>query len=168
MTPEIEALVGGYGAKVQHVEDTDPNIPTIVVDKALLVDALRRLKHEFQFDHLACITAVDQKENFEVIYNLWSYAKNRPLEVKVRTPRADPVVPSIVGLWVGANWLEREEWDLMGIKFTGHPDMRRMFLPEQWQGHPLRKDYDNKKEQYVALNDAGDDVVFQEPREGAW
>lgn len=167
-TPEIAALVDAYGAKVQHLEDTDPGIPTILVEKALLLDTLRRLKHEFGFEHLACLTAVDVKENFEVIYNLWSYSKNRPLEVKVRTPRAEASVPSVCGLWEGANWLEREEWDLMGVRFEGHPDHRRIFMPESWQGHPLRKDYDLKKEQFVALADDGEDVVYQEPREGAW
>lgn len=167
-TPEIEALLAAHGDKAQHLEDTDPKIPTILLDRAVLLEAMRRLKFEFRFDHLACITAVDTKQDFEVVYNLWSYAKNRPLEVKVRVPRADPVVPSLCGLWIGANWLEREEWDLMGIRFDGHPNLKRMFLPEGWQGHPLRKDYDLKHEQYVALADDGSDVVYQEPREGAW
>lgn len=167
-TPEIEALLSSHGAKASHLEETDPKIPTVLLDRSVLLDAMRRLKHEFGFDHLACITAVDVKENFELIYNLWSYRKNRPLEVKVRVPRADPVVPSLCGLWSGANWQEREEWDLMGIRFEGHPNPTRIFLPEGWEGHPLRKDYDLKKEQFVALNDEGVDVVYPEPREGAW
>lgn len=167
-TGAIEALLAQYGAKAQHLDDTDPNIPTILLDKSVLLDAMRRLKFEFRFEHLACLTAIDVKENFEVVYNLWSYSRNRPLGVKVRVPRADATVPSITSLWIGANWLEREEWDLMGIKFDGHPNMKRMFLPDSWQGHPLRKDYDLKKEQYVALNDDGEDVVYSEPREGAW
>ena len=167
-TTEIEALLNQHGAKAQHLDDTDPNIPTILLDKTVLMDSLRRLKFEFRFEHLACLTAIDAKENFEVVYNLWSYSRNKPIGVKVRVARADATVPSITSLWIGANWLEREEWDLMGIKFDGHPNMKRMFLPDGWQGHPLRKDYDLKKEQYVALNDDGEDVVYPEPREGAW
>lgn len=168
VTPEIESLLAVLGPSVQHLEDTDPNIPTIQVDKTVLVETMRRLRHEYRFDHLACLTATDLKTDFEVVYNLWSYAKNRPLEVKVKVPRADATVPSITGIWKGANWLEREEWDLVGVKFQGHPDHRRILLPEGWEGHPLRKDYDLKKEQFVGLADNGDDVVFQEPREGAW
>lgn len=168
VTPEIEAFLKAYAAKATHLDDTDPRIPTILLDKSVFLDAMRRLKHEFGFDHLACITAVDVKDNFELIYNLWSYRKNRPFEVKVRTPRAEASVPSLCGLWLGANWLEREEWDMMGIRFEGHPNPTRIFLPEGWNGHPLRKDYDLKKEQFVALNDDGNDVVYQEPREGAW
>lgn len=168
VTPEIEAFLKAYGGKASHLDDTDPRIPTILLDRSVFLDAMQRLKHEFGFDHLACITAVDVKDNFELIYNLWSYRRNRPFEVKLRTPRAEASVPSLCGLWTGANWLEREEWDLMGIRFEGHPNPTRIFLPEGWNGHPLRKDYDLKKEQFVALNDDGNDVVYQEPREGAW
>jgi NADH-quinone oxidoreductase subunit C len=168
MTPEIESLLSGLGAKAQHLEDTDPNIPTILIDRTALIETMRRLRFEYRFDHLACLTATDMKTEFEVVYNLWSYAKNRPLEVKVRVPKTDASVPSLVGIWKGANWLEREEWDLVGVRFDGHPDHRRILLPEGWQGHPLRKDYDLKKEQFVGLADNGEDVVFQEPREGAW
>ncbi|HEX9815525.1 MAG TPA: NADH-quinone oxidoreductase subunit C [Candidatus Thermoplasmatota archaeon] len=168
MTPEIQSLLAGLGAKAQHLDDTDPNIPTILIDKTALIETMRRLRFEYRFDHLACLTATDMKTEFEVVYNLWSYAQNRPLEVKVRLAKTDATVPSLCGIWKGANWLEREEWDLVGIKFDGHPDHRRILLPEGWQGHPLRKDYDLKKEQFVGLADNGEDVVFQEPREGAW
>lgn len=168
MTPEIQSLLAGLGPKAQHLEDTDPNIPTILIDRTALIETMRRLRFEYRFDHLACLTATDMKTEFEVVYNLWSYAQNRPLEVKVRVPKTDATVPSLCGIWKGANWLEREEWDLVGVKFDGHPDHRRILLPEGWQGHPLRKDYDLKKEQFVGLADNGEDVVFQEPREGAW
>jgi NADH-quinone oxidoreductase subunit C len=81
----------------------------------------------------------------------------------------DAVVPSLTTLWATADWHERENWDLMGVRFDGHPDLRRILLPEGWRGHPLRKDYEWKKEQYVALDPGtGEDVVYPEPREGAW
>src|SRR5688572_5453626 len=106
VTPEIQSLLNTLGAKAQHLEDTDPNIPTILIEKDTLLTVMSRLKNEFRFEHLACITAVDVKEQFELIYNLWSYSRNQPFEVKVRVPRADPVVPSLCSLWIGANWLE--------------------------------------------------------------
>jgi len=145
----------------------------ISVGPPALLRLLAFLRDDSQctFKELVDLCGVDypsREKRFEVVYNLWSYSRNKPLGVKVRVPRADATVPSVTGLWIGANWLEREEWDLMGIKFDGHPNLKRMFLPDSWKGHPLRKDYDLKKEQYVALNDDGEDVVYSEPREGAW
>jgi len=98
------------------------------------------------------------------VYNLFDYATKNHLSLKVQLPREAPVVRSIVDLHKGADWLEREVWDLLGVRFEGHPYPKRLLLPEGWVGHPLRKDYDRTKEQYVALDpETGEDVVsFQE------
>jgi NADH-quinone oxidoreductase subunit C len=153
----------------EQVDDIKTAIPAFKVPREKLVDAVRYLRDILHYEHLSCITAIDWKEGrLEVVYNLWSYSKNRPLAVRVECTVEDPVVPSVTTVWAGAAWLEREEYDLMGIHFEGNPDLRRILLPEGWKGHPLRKDYDWKKEQYVGMDRQGNDVVYQEPREDAW
>ena len=97
---------------------------------------------DFEFDFLTSITAVDYFDYFEVVYHLISMKHNKSLVVKTRCyGRDNLVVPSIVSLYQGANFQEREIYDLMGIRFEGHPDMKRIFLWDGFQGHPLRKDY---------------------------
>ena len=101
------------------------------------------------FDHLACLTAIDNGptlNTLEVIYNLYSIPYNLPLMLKVEVQRnkaAEPLpeIPSVSHIWASANWHEREAYDLMGIRFKNHPDLRRILLPADWEGHPLRKDY---------------------------
>ncbi len=79
--------------------------------------------------------------DFGVVYNLYSHDHDHKFTLRVRVPRAEAVVPTIAAVWPTANWHEREAWDLMGIRFDGHPDLRRILLEEHWEGHPLRKDY---------------------------
>jgi len=94
------------------------------------------------FDYLTSITAVDYYDYFEVVYHLTSIKHNHSLVVKTRCyGRDNPTVPSVVSLWRGADFQEREIYDLMGISFDGHPNLKRIFLWEGFQGHPLRKDY---------------------------
>ena len=96
----------------------------------------------FDFDYLNYVTAVDYNTYFEVVYNLISLKHNHGLILKTRcTDRENPTVPSVVSLWNGANFQEREVYDLMGIKFEGHPNLKRILLWEGFQGHPLRKDF---------------------------
>ena len=96
-------------------------------------------------DFLAELTAADywpREPRYEVVYLLWSRSKRHRLRVKVRLPDGDdPHVATVSGIWPAANWLEREVWDLFGIAFDGHPDPRRLLMPEDWEGFPLRKDY---------------------------
>lgn len=169
MTDDVKFLLDAFAGQATHVDDIEPAIPAVTVDRSILREAARRLQQERHYEHLACITAIDWKTHFEVVYNFWSYSHNRPLALRVRVLREDPKVPSLASLWATADWQEREEYDLMGIVFEGHPHLKRILLPDGWQGHPLRKDYDLRHEQYVAIDPAtGEDIVYQEPREGAW
>jgi NADH-quinone oxidoreductase subunit C len=84
---------------------------------------------------------------FEVVYHFYSSANNRRLRVKVPLSSADPVLDSLTGLWASANWFEREVWDMFGVKFTGHPNLKRILMYEEFNGHPLRKDYPVRKRQ---------------------
>jgi NADH/F420H2 dehydrogenase subunit C len=95
------------------------------------------------FGRLGMVTAVDNGEVFTVVYRLQSRSLGAAIFLKTRVARAEPVVDSMCDLWPAANWQEREVFDLFGIHFKGHPDLTRIFLPEDWQGHPLRKDYED-------------------------
>jgi NADH-quinone oxidoreductase subunit C len=98
------------------------------------------------FDFCEDLTGVDQpKRNvIEVVYHLFSYNHRHGIVLKVEADRANPVVPSVEGVWKTANWMEREVYDLFGVGFTNHPDLRRILLPDDWEGHPLRKDWQEK------------------------
>ena len=125
--------------------------PTAVVDRAALRDVLAfcRDAGALAFDVLMDLTAVDYVKypgredgpRFEVVYHLYALAHNHRLRVKVRVDEDDAVVPTAVPLWPIANWFEREVWDMFGIRFEGHPDLRRLLMYEEFVGHPLRKDY---------------------------
>ncbi len=134
-----------------------------LVDRDSLIDTLRDLKSQ-GYDYLVLMSAVDYLKYREVVYHLGSYSDNRFLVIKVRTE--DDELPSVTSLWGSANWFERELYDLMGIKFKGHPDLKRIFLPEGWVGHPLRKDYDMSREQFVNINEDGTDRVSFDPKDG--
>jgi NADH-quinone oxidoreductase subunit C len=111
-----------------------------------VVEALRTLRDdpELAFDLLADLTAVDylgRSPRFEVVYQLQSTAKHHRLRVKVPIDGPEPVVPSATAIWKSARWAERETFDMFGIRFDGHPDLRRILMYPEFQGHPLRKDY---------------------------
>ena len=111
-------------------------------DSLLEVAAFLKDAPELDFAYLNYITAVDYFEYFEVVYQFTSLQHNHSLVIKARCcDRDNPVLPSVVGLWQGADFQEREIYDLMGIRFDGHPNMKRIVLWEGFQGHPLRKDY---------------------------
>jgi len=93
------------------------------------------------FDSLMCLSGVDRGENLEVVYHLYSMTHFHKVTLKAQTPRTDPKVPTVSTLWRTADWHEREAYDLFGILFLGHPDLRRILMPEDWEGYPLRKDY---------------------------
>ncbi|MDR7521348.1 MAG: NADH-quinone oxidoreductase subunit C [Armatimonadota bacterium] len=115
----------------------------VPADRLLAVCRVLRDDPPFHLDYCSFVSAVDRPDQriFEVVYHLFSMAERHEMLVKVRVPREAPRVPSVVDIWRGANWHERETYDLFGIVFEGHPDLRRIMLTEDWVGHPLRKDY---------------------------
>jgi len=119
----------------------------IEVPRDAALDVLAHLKQSEGFDLLVDVTCVDylqQREavhRFGLVYLLARTDDNQRITVRVMLDEPDLTVPSVVALWEGANWLEREVWDMFGIRFQGHPDLRRLLLPEQFTAHPLRKDY---------------------------
>jgi NADH-quinone oxidoreductase subunit C len=115
----------------------------LVADRSLIPEILQVLRNEEQFDYCVDITAVHypaREKQFDLVWVLYSFARNERIRVTAQI-RDGENVPSSVPIWAAANWLEREVFDMFGIKFDGHPDMKRILLPEGWKGHPLRKDY---------------------------
>jgi NADH-quinone oxidoreductase subunit C len=121
---------------------------TVLLSSGGLLRACRFLRDDpdLAFDLLGSVTAVDRLKlpesspRFEVVYHLYSLAHKRRLRLKVRVHDGQ-AVPSVTGVWETANWHEREVFDLFGVRFEGHPDLRRILMPDDWEGHPLRKDY---------------------------
>jgi NADH-quinone oxidoreductase subunit C len=116
----------------------------LVVDAARYEEIARYTRDEEKFDLLADLTAVDwprREKRFDVVLNLYSFPKNERLRIKVHVGEKEQI-SSVAGVWSTANWLEREVWDMFGIVFSGHPNLTRILLPDEWQGFPLRKDYD--------------------------
>ncbi len=127
---------------------------TAVIKRESLLRIADFIKRDSQFDLnvLIDLTAVDGlplkwKPRFEVVYHFYSTAKNHRLRLKVRVEQEDAVVASLTGIWPVANWFEREVWDMFGIRFEGHPDLKRILMYEEFSGHPLRKDYPYNKRQ---------------------
>jgi NADH/F420H2 dehydrogenase subunit C len=119
--------------------------PGVYVPREKLLDVCRVLATDpdFGLTYLSFVSAIDWPERgeLEVLYHLYSHRSREELALKVRVPRDDPRVPSVTGIWDGANWHEREAYDLLGVVFEGHPNLRRIMMTEDWIGHPLRKDY---------------------------
>jgi NADH-quinone oxidoreductase subunit C len=116
----------------------------LVVDAASYEEIARYTRDEEKFDLLADLTAVDwprREKRFDVVLNLYSFPKNERLRIKVHVGEKEQI-STVAGIWSTANWLEREVWDMFGIVFSGHPNLTRILLPDEWQGFPLRKDYD--------------------------
>lgn len=119
----------------------------VVAPAESLFDVLKTLKEKLGFDLLVDITCVDYlnyrdaMDRFGLVYLLANTETSERITVRCFVNDPEPTVPSVVELWTGANWLEREVWDMFGIRFSGHPDLRRILLPEEFTAHPLRKDY---------------------------
>ena len=149
----IEELEGRFGKGSIKGQATRDGIPTVWVSRELLSSVLAFLKRDVAgpFRMLYDLTAIDERVRvhrpdqpesaFTVVYHLLSYGRNADIRVKTALPEERPSLPSIVGIWPSANWYEREVWDMFGIAFKGHPDLRRILLPPLWKGHPLLKEY---------------------------
>src|SRR6266851_5429567 len=132
-----------FGATLLEATE-DRKQAILTVERARLVEMTRYLRDEEKFDMLSDLTAVDwpkREKRFDVVLNLYSFPKNERLRLKVDAADAEEV-PSVVSVWPTANWQEREVFDMFGIVFSGHPNLKRILLPDEWQGYPLRKDYD--------------------------
>jgi NADH/F420H2 dehydrogenase subunit C len=130
-----------------YVEGKDPSV---VVQGENLVELAQHLRDEEGCDYCSSITAVDYPDRFEVVYHLYSVKKEGgPVILKVQANRENPQVPSVTSIWPGADWQEREAWDLMGIQFPGHPNLKRILMWEGYEGHPLRKDFPGSQDEYT-------------------
>ena len=132
--------------------DSILSLEEVVLDSFILIapDAIADIARylvkdsELAFDSLMCLSGVDlgaKEENLEIVYHLFSMTHRHTVVLKVHLPKEDPHIPSVEDIWKTANWHEREAYDLYGITFEGHSDLRRILMPEDWEGHPLRKDY---------------------------
>lgn len=144
-TTEIAAIiVERFAGKLTAVfaEDKHPRVHVPVEHWKSLAEFLRH-HSALSFDWLANLTSLDYvaDDHVCVLYDLWSFDRRHSFAVKVFAPRKAAIFPSVVHLWPAANWHEREAFDLMGFKFDGHPDLRRILMADDWEGHPLRKDY---------------------------
>ncbi|HKD86387.1 MAG TPA: NADH-quinone oxidoreductase subunit C [Terriglobales bacterium] len=143
--PEVAALMEA-GPNAVAGAKFDRNELTIWVDRTALRNACNALKNhpQLQYNALADVTCVDwypREPRFEVVYQLFSTANKKYLRLKVRLSGDDASVDSLTPIWPGANFFEREVFDLFGVRFDEHPDLRRIMMPDDWEGHPLRKDY---------------------------
>jgi len=132
------------GDAVGDLAGDGPNA-AMVVDAARLVDVATacRADAELALDCLSNLSGVDYPKDghIQIVYHLFSYRHRHGIVLKVNATRDNPVVPSLAAVWSHANWQEREVFDLLGVRFAGHPDLRRILMPEDWPGHPLRKDF---------------------------
>ncbi|MBN2328194.1 MAG: NADH-quinone oxidoreductase subunit C [Candidatus Omnitrophica bacterium] len=124
-------------------EEAEQRDPFILVKTESLPEVCRFLRDDERtaFDMLHCISGVDWPDYMESVYHLYSMKHCHWGILKARAPKISPAIPSVTPIWPAADWHEREAYDLMGIVYEGHPDLRRILLPEEWEGHPLRKDY---------------------------
>lgn len=143
----IEKFKESFKENIKEIKEFRGEI-TIYIEKEKIVEALKFLKNE-GFNFLTDITAVDHPERdlrFEVVYQLYSIKSGERLRIKTLLSEKEPVLPSITVIWSGANWLERELYDMFGIKFKGHPNLERILLWNGFPGHPLRKDFPLRKD----------------------
>jgi NADH-quinone oxidoreductase subunit C len=143
-----EKLAARFGERVLSV-DLEAASPFAVVATEAIADVAAFCKEdaELAFDNLMCLSGVDypgeDPPRMEVVYHLLSYTHHHTFALKVHVARENPAVPTVEGVWGVANFHERECWDMFGIVFTGHSDMRRILLPDDWEGFPLRKDWED-------------------------
>ncbi len=142
-----DAITGGHAER---------NEPTLLIAPARIAAVCEFLKHQQKFLRLSGITAVDwhpADPRFEVVYLLHSLERKLRLRLKCWVSESDPEIDSVTGVWRAANWYEREVFDMFGVRFRNHPDLRRILMPSDWEGHPLRKDYPVHGHKYSYQNE---------------
>ncbi|ANQ50730.1 NADH-quinone oxidoreductase subunit C [Flammeovirga sp. MY04] len=153
-TEEIAQLIQKH-VNVEVEANTKQPQHEIIVKNVDIEKVCRFLKSDnrLMFDNLSCLTGIDngpKANTMEVVYNLYSITKSFRLTLKVMLYRETPVLPSVTSVWKAANWHEREAYDLVGMTFENHPDLRRILSPDDWEGHPLQKDY-KEQEKYHGI-----------------
>lgn len=148
MKEQLEKILNELGGAYEWHEQDTPY--SLTIEPGIMHDLMQRLYETegLYFDMLSCITGVDngpEAGTMEVVYNLISIPYENSLMIKVTLSRESPSVPTVSDIWRTADWLERETYDLLGIHFEGHPDLRRILLPADWEGHPLQKDYEQQE-----------------------
>lgn len=148
---ELVEFVRGHSRNGEPTRDESSTPKAVRISTADLVNVCQNLHQNERtyFDMLSCITALDngpEPNTMEMIYNLYSISYNHHLTIKVSLSRANPEIPTVTHIWKTADWHEREAFDMFGINFIGHPDLRRILMPADWQGFPLKKDY--KQQEY--------------------
>ncbi|AJH81278.1 NADH-quinone oxidoreductase subunit C [Bacillus thuringiensis] len=143
----VEVIKGKIGEDIlvdSYINKLSKDVPTLVVEPAKYYEVMELLRfHEgLAFDYMSELHATDFVTHMEVYVHLFSYGKKQSVAVKVKLDREEPQVESVTALWKGADWPEREAYDLLGIVFKGHPNLSRILMPDDWVGHPLRKDYE--------------------------
>src|SRR3989454_610498 len=137
----LAQLQVAFGSKLKDAKIVRERLVELVIDRADLVPLCSYLKDTLGFEHLSCVTAVDWKDHFESIYHIENYYNGCMVQVNAQIPYDDPKIATLTGLWHAADFLEREMWDLMGVEYTGHPNLTRILLPEDFKFHPLRKEF---------------------------
>jgi len=146
-----EQIKGKFPSEVKEIVEFQGQVSVLIKkDKLLEIMNFLHKTPELYFDFLVDLCGVDylgkKETRFEVVYHLLSIKYNKAIRIKAEVSEDDCVIDSVVGIWLGANWHERECFDMYGIKFNGHPDLRRILMPEDWEGYPLRKDYPLKSD----------------------
>jgi len=154
-SPLVASLKRTYGSGIREAS-TYLGQNYMIVDSAAVMDVLKILRNEQEFDYCVDITALhypQREKQFDLIWILYSFARNERIRVKTEIAESDSF-PSSTSIWPTANWLEREVFDMFGITFEGHPDLKRILLPDGWKGHPLRKDYGiiQQDKEWVQIN----------------
>jgi len=140
----VALAVEAFDAEAVKGGKYDWNELTLEIAPAKIASVCGFLKYDQAFVRLSTVTAVDRfpaEPRFEVVYHLHSIEHNQRIRLKCRLAGENPVIESVTSVWRGADWYEREVFDLFGISFSNHPDLRRIMMPDDWEGHPLRKDY---------------------------
>jgi len=140
----VAAAVNAFDGDAITAGKFDRKELTLEIAPSKIVSVCGFLKYDQSFVRLSTVTGVDRypaEPRFEVVYHLHSIERNERVRLKCRLPGVDPVIESVTSVWRSANWYERETFDMFGIHFINHPNLRRIMMPEDWEGHPLRKDY---------------------------
>ena len=150
----VNKLKRQYGSGIEPLTYLGQNY--LVVDRSLIPEILQVLRDEEQFNYCVDVTAVHypkRERQFDIVWILYSFPRNERIRVKTMIADGDSI-PSATPIWATANWLEREAFDMFGVKFDGHPDLKRILLPDGWKGHPLRKDYGiiQQDKEWVQIN----------------